>query len=94
MYTLCNCRAKAKKKKSGESGSTSEPLVTHEENAKDQNKETHEVVEQDNPPLVDDADMQAKDIICHILSRGMFIRFRDIETTKQLWDGLKMSITE
>ena len=27
---------------------------------------------------------QAKDIICDNLSRGMFIRFRDIETAKQL----------
>ena len=36
--------------------------MAHEETAKDKTEETHEVVEQDNPPPGDDVDMQAKDI--------------------------------
>jgi hypothetical protein len=32
---------------------------------------------------------QAKDIICDNITRGMFIRFRNLETAKQLWDAIK-----
>ena len=33
---------------------------------------------------------QAKDIICGSISKYIFIRFRKLDTAKQLWDAIKM----
>lgn len=33
-------------------------------------------------------DAQAKDIICNCLSGNVFIRFRRLETAKQIWEAL------
>lgn len=58
-------RAEAKKRKTGESTSTSDPARPegHEETAKDQAKETPEAPQQDEPPPSGDVDVQADDPI-------------------------------
>jgi hypothetical protein len=53
----------------------------------------HTVQHPDAPSSQDKAmmrlDAQAKYIICASISKNVFIRFRNLDTAKQIWDAIK-----